>query len=405
MKKIVLALMCICLCLPFTACNLAEEDTAWIEEDAKKIGKDITCGEIVINGVVYSFPMEIQDIIDMGWHVTNNITNKDTFTLEPGGMTEEFQMFPNDNSEDSIKVSVINLSDKTAKVEECMVASLTVKENCFDFVLPSGLTKRNTQEDVEKTYGDPVSVEEDDLEKKYYYEYKSEDGFDCTVRLNVYNNENATNPLTEVNYWFDVEEFTKGGQAKDVDKFIDLTLKAGMRNDFAGYVSYGIDTVDGAKALYQSEVEYFAYCLMEYADISEEYVSDELYDGYCNIAKAVLKKGKWDITNVKDNRDNTYTVELVMYPTDYFDIISPKIDAAIDSFNAKYENVDFDSLTDAEYAQVEAEYAQMVYEAIKGSESMAQNTEGIKKTYEFSDTGFSDKQWDEIDNIIMGLAS
>ena len=408
MKKILMALMCLCVCFQFSACGLGEEDTEWIETDAKKIGKDITCGEFVIDGAVFSFPMDLQDIIDKGWHVTNNVVNKDTFKLNPGEMSDEFQMFPDDDHEHSIKVSVINVSDKSATVDKCMVASLTVKEGNFDFVLPSGLNKRSKQEDVEKTYKNADNIDEEGKQKIYQYLYTSKDGVECTVELKVYNEENATYPLSEVNYWINLDEAngfgTTGVNAADVEKFMDLTMKASYHNNFAGYVSYGIDTATGAKELYQSEIEYFVYGLMEYADINSECVTDDVYEGYCSIAKDILRKAKWEIS-VKETGDSSCTVELTIYPTNYFDIISPKVDEAIDNYNVKYENVDIESISDEEYAQIEADYAGMVLAAIKGAEANVEYVDGIKRTYEFTGSGLTTEAWEEIDDITMGFAS
>ena len=53
-----------------------------------------------------------------------------------------------------------------------------------------------------------------------------------------------------------------------------------------------------------------------------------------------------------------------MYPTNYFDVISDKVDEAIENFNLKYEDVDLNTLTDE---------------------------------------GFTDSQWEDIDDIIMGI--
>lgn len=414
MKKLVMTLMCLCLCVQISACGLFGEDTEWIKEEAEKIGDDITCGEFVIDGEIFSFPMDLQDIIDKGWHISNNVVNEKTFQLEPGGMSDEFQMFPDDDHEHSIRVSVINVSDKNATVDKCKVATLTVKENNFDYVLPGGINRRSTQDEVEDSYDNAV-VEEKDREKIYTYKYTTDEGFVCYVKLSVYNKENANNPLSEVNYWINFEEtigsddshnsvdFGENDETSDIEKFIDFTMKASYHNNYAGYVSYGIDTQEGAKELYQSEVEYYVSNIMAYADITEDCVTDETYDEYCEIAKSVLSKVDWEIKDVKDNGDNTYSVEIILCPTNYFDVISDKVDEAIENFNLKYEDVDLNTLTDDEYARVEAEYADAILTVIKGLEKDIEVASEVKKTYKFTDEGFTDSQWEDIDDIIMGI--
>ena len=189
----------------------------------------------------------------------------------------------------------------------------------------------------------------------------------------------------------------------DWKKYFDACMKASYYNNYASYVSQGLDTVENAKALYQSEVEYFAYAIMEYSDVTSELVTDEIFEQYCNIAKTVFKKFKWELSNVTLVSNNKYSLEMVLYPTNYFDLISPQVDAAIEEFDTKYADVNIDALTDAEYTEIEIDYANMVLNAIKGSESKVELVDGIKKVYEVEFSGLTNEQWEEIDDIIMGF--
>lgn len=401
-KKLLTIIVCLCLCVQMSACTLGE-DTKWIKEDSKKIGSDITCGQFMIDGVVFSFPMDLQDILDKGWHISNNIANDKTFLLDVGEGAEEFQLFPDDDHENCILVSVVNMGDKKATVDECMVMSVRLKENHFDYLLPGEITRRSTQKDVEKAYGEPVEVEEKDREKIYYYTYTTDEGYACNVKLSVYNKENAKNPLSEVYYWIDFEESYGGDQGCQL--YVDSTMKASYHNDFEDYVNNGYDTKEGAEELYQSEVEYYAYGIMEYVEVDDTCITDEIFDKYCEISKKVLSKVDWELAGFKDNGDGTYEVELTMFPTNYFDAITSKVDEAIDEFNTKYDTVDFDSLSDDEMAEVECDYANIVLGSIKGIEDDIEVVSGIKRVYEITADGFTETQWEEIDDIIMGFKS
>ena len=403
MKKLVTIIMCLCLCVQFTACGLGKEDTKWIKEDAKKIGSDITCGEFVIDGEVFSFPMDLQDILDKGWHISNNIANDKTFLLDTGEMAEEFQLFPDDDHEHSILVSVINMTNEQVTVDKCMVMSLRVKENHFDFLLPGEITKRSTQKDVEKAYGEPVEVEEKENKKIYYYTYTTDTGYNCYVQLSVYDKDNATYPLSEVYYYIGFEE--GGSMEEECQLYVDAAMKASFHNDYKDYVANLYDTEEGAKALYQSEVEYYAYSIMEYADVDDTCITDEIFNEFCEISKTVLSKVDWKISDFAENGDDTYTVELTLYPTNYFDVISSKVDEAIDEFNTKYETVDFEAIDDAELVEIECDYANIVLNAIKGLENDAEVISGIVRVYEITGEGFTDSQWEEIDDIVMGFES
>ena len=402
MKKLVTILMCLCLCFQFTACGKDKEDTKWIAEDAKKIGSEITSGEFVIDGEVYTFPMNLQDILDKGWHVSNNYVNADTFTLEPGEYTEAFSIYPDDDHDHSITVSVINMTGETATVEECLVTDVEMTNTEFDFLLPGEITKRSTQKDVEAAYGDATEVDEQENKKVYTYTYTTEEGYNCSVELKVYNKKNATYPLSEVSYSlvysdvYDVEN--------ECRTFIDSSMKASFYNETEEYVANLYDTKEGADALYESEVAYFVSYIMYYVDIDESYMTDEIISEFSEIAKTVLSKTKWEI-NELDVEEDEYsgTVELALYPTNYFDVIDSKVDEVIDTFNVKYETVDWNNISDSELETIEIDYANMVLEAIKGMENDVESAEAVVKTYEISDNIFTDEQWNEIDDIIMGI--
>ena len=438
MKKLLTLMLCIVLSFSFTGCG--EEDTTWINDVAAKMSKEITSGEVYVDDDILKFPMELQDIIDQGWHITNNITNEKTFKLGVGEMTDEFLLFPDDNHEDCISVSVVNLTTGSTTVDKCSVASLSVEASEFDFVLPNGITKRSTEEDIEKAYGKAVEVAKDGSYKVYKYTYKTEAGFACVVSLKTLN---GTYPLSEVAFSIDfnnsfVEEQSTSEMTTSSEKdtttdknttvekdttteeptssnvsnavynnwkdYFDACMKVCYYNNYVSYVTQGLDTIDNAKALYQSYVEYYAKAIMEYSDVTTELVTDEIFEEYCNIAKTVLKKFKWEFSNITLLADDKYSLELVLYPTNYFDLIDSQVDAAIEEYETKYASVDFDNITDEEYAEIEIDYANMVLKAIKGSENKVELTTGIKKVYEVTSQGLSDEQWDEIDNIIMGFA-
>ena len=400
MKKLMGIMACIVLCLSLVGCKLGKEDTAWIEDAAKKIGDDITCGEMVIDGVVFRFPMDLQDVLDKGWHISNNITNEKSFKLGVGEYSEEFQLFPDDNHENSILVSVINMTDEETTVENCMVASLRVKENHFDFVLPGEITRRSTQEEIEKEYGEATETKKEDHKKVYKYTYTSKDGFDCYIELSVYNKENAKNPLSQVYYAIDIN----GGLSKvGWQEYIDACMKASFYNDWIDYVKYGYDTKENAEALYQAEIEYYAYAIMEYSDITVDYVTEDVVEEFCDIAKQVLKKVNWKLSQYEAQPDGTYSLELTLYPTNYFELIDSKVDEAIEEYDTKYATVDFDSISEAEHVQMELDYVNMVLKAIDGVEKDVEIVSGIKRVYEIDEIGFTEKQWEEIDDIIMGF--
>ena len=60
MKKFRMLLLCIGLLILVAGCGEKKEDTAWIDESAAKISNELTDGQFVLDGVVYTFPMSLQ---------------------------------------------------------------------------------------------------------------------------------------------------------------------------------------------------------------------------------------------------------------------------------------------------------------------------------------------------------
>lgn len=401
-SKVLIFVLCLCFSLQLTACGLGKEDTKWIKEDAKKISTDITSGEFVIDGEVYSFPMNLQDIFDKGWHVSNNYENVNTFELEPGEYTESFYIFKDGDKENALSVSVINMTDEKAAVDKCFVLELNISDDEFDFLLPGEITKRSTQKEVEAAYGEPEELVKEGVEKVYTYTYTSENGYNCSVELNVFNEKNATYPLSDVKYsitYFDMENIEE-----ECRIFIDSGMKTSFYNDSKEYVANLFDSKEGAQSLYEGEVEYFASYLMYYIDIDEEYMSDDIIKEFKEISKKVLSKVKWEITDIDVEEDEySGTVELKLYPTNYLDVIDSKVDEVIDTFDTKYADFDWDTSDEAKLEEVELDYAKMILDAIKGMEDGIENKDGIVKTYDISDEILTDEQWDEIDDTIMDI--
>lgn len=82
-RKLLSVILCAGMCVSMTACGLGGKDK-WVSEAAAQVDSDVRSGEFMLDGEVYTFPMSVQDMLDKGWHVSNNYENKDEFVLEPG---------------------------------------------------------------------------------------------------------------------------------------------------------------------------------------------------------------------------------------------------------------------------------------------------------------------------------
>ena len=402
-KKILVFIMIIGACLSLAACGVSsEEDTQWIVDNKTKLSDEITSGEIMIDGEVYTFPMYLQDFLDNGFHISNNYENTDTFKLKPGYSSTEFELF---KDKEYVKVSVINMTDEDIPLSDGLVEYLCVRATEFDFLLPQGITKRNTLEDIEKAY-DNAEITGDSGYRDCTYDFTSKDGFSCQVELNVIVNDRVILPLSSVKY--SLKATSSDGDPEELcEIFIDSALKASFYNDYEKYVAYLYDTEEGAQELYDSEVSYYASYLMYYADINEEYMTEDIYNEFYDIAKTVLSKVKWEISDIQyseaDKVMGTGSVTIALYPTNYLELIDEPIEEAIDKYNAKYPD-EFDSLDEATAAEID--YANMVLEAVKDLENSATTGSPITKSYNLTkNILLTDEQWSEIDDVIMGIVN
>ncbi len=116
MKKIAALCFLAVMGLQLTACSVGADKNAWIEEDKAKIGTTLDCGQFVVDGTVYSFPADVADWTNNGWHISNNYENKDSFLLESSVFSNEFELFNDENKDEYVGMCAINLGAEPAKI-------------------------------------------------------------------------------------------------------------------------------------------------------------------------------------------------------------------------------------------------------------------------------------------------
>lgn len=410
MRKVITAILCIAICFQMTACSLTKEDNQWIEEGAAKLDADLRSGAFVLDGEVYSFPMELADWLDNGWHVSNNYENKDEFTLEPGSASNEFELFNEDKQ--YVRVSVFNVSNEEVTVDKCMVASLYISLPDFEIVFPGGITKSSKPADIKAAYGEPDMDDSESGTFEGIYNYTSSDGWSCTATIHAFDNSFTIDPFSSIEYELVDDSanwnrfLTDEGGAEATIKYVDAAMRASYYGDYADYVLY-YDTEENAEDLYETELEIYADCLMYYTDINTAYADDAVWDAFTDVAKQVLAKTSWEITLIDfDEEQLTGTMEITLYPTDFLEIIEDDVLAAIDEFQTKYADLDYNSLTENQISEIEQEYTDLIFNAISKNVSETQAAAPITKTYpvDFNGSVLSSDNWTEIDNVIMGIA-
>lgn len=382
MKKIMALCLMAALSLQLAACSMNKD--AWMEEGKEKIGATLDCGQLVVDGEVRSFPSSISEWTNNGWHVSNNYENKDSFELESDIISNQFELFNDENDSKYMYVYAINLGAEPAKIEDCTTneIKLQMANNGLtpEVVLPGGITCKSTEEDIIAAYGEPLVKEEETL----YYSYTDKDGLEIEVGIRV-----LAGTANQVTYTISEKNWGYVGNAEECVFFIDEALKTSFYADFAGYVEKNFDTEEAAQELYDAEVEYYANGLMYYLAIDYETVDEGIADGFRDVARKVLAKVKWDtpVVNLADG-DSIGSFELTMYPTDFLDIILEDAQAVADG------GLQGD------------EYAESMLAAISPKVDEISNKDAVTETYDIDlDNGVvSSDDWDVIDDILMDWA-
>lgn len=384
MKRVITLCLIAAMSLQLMACSVPGlNGDAWIEEGKGKIGSTLDCGQFVVNGEVYSFPADIADWTEHGWHISNNYENKDTFKLESNVVSNEFELFNDEVSSQYVTMEAINHGAEPDLIENCAINYLKIKmsdsKDNVKIVLPGGITCKSTKDEIIAAYGEPVTEDDSTLS----YEYTSSDDWivDMEIRL-------IGEHPDQVRYYLSDKNWGYIGNAQDCERFVDNALKASFYGDYTEYVAENFDTEEGAQALYEMEIEYYAEGLMYYLDVDYEIIDSSIADGFREVSRQVLAKLKWDAP-VADLADGASygTVELTMYPTDFLDIILE----------------DAQAVADAAADWTEDEYAENMLESIKPKVDEISYKDPITKTYNVDlDNGIiSTDDWDEIDDILM----
>lgn len=413
MKKILVLAMCGMLCFASTGCtmeNTEEKEAEQIQELASNISTDIKSGEFVLEGVKYTFPMDLKELLDNGWSISNSYANTDEFVLEPYYSSNSFELFNED--EDYVRVSVVNLSDEDAEIEECMVESIHMSTTEVDLVLPGGVYKHYKPAEIEAVYGESDNKKAEAGEIDYNFTYTVGDQYKCNITLNVIDNDYTIDPFASVEYYLsDIGNngvfYSDYSESKDENQtfqaYADNIMNTSYYGDYAEYVKSGAATEEEAKELYESMAEYYADAILYYIGADSESVDADTKAQYIDFAKKVMAKVKWEYEDVSITGTGSGIVNMQLYPVNLYDVIQEPLAGTIQSFQEKYAGVDVEAASQEEQAAMETEYAKMAMETMEGLLDQVTAETAKSKMYTIENFVFSEEQWNEIDSILLNV--
>ncbi len=347
MKKLLMLLLSAVMCMQITACSFME-DTKWVDEGAALMESELISSQFVLDGKVYTFPMDMQEWLDNGWHISRNYDNVKEFELEPGESSSEFELF-NDN-EQYVKVCAYNYGDENATVDKCMVCELTIAVDDYNIVFPGGVYSKTKPEDIFTAYGEPDVNDASEREMDATYVYDTEDDWGCTVTLQG-TTDKVDEPFTKIKYVMTaVPEWTRfyrsAAGEEGCARYIDATMKASLYGDGSDYVKYEFGTAADAEENYTSQIDYFTSSIIYFAGITEENLDDATVAEFDELAKQALAKASWEVTKVALNEDElTGTVEIAVYPTNLLDILDEEFASIVAKYQVNYAGQDMDDVT------------------------------------------------------------
>lgn len=184
--------------------------------------------------------------------------------------------------------------------------------------------------------------------------------------------------------------------------YIKSAMDASYYGKYDDYVSNSVSTEDEAEELYNNMISYFTSKIIEYTEVNEEYMSDDLKNKFDEASKKILNKAKYKV-NLAKKVSGVYQVKVEIDPINFWTIIESDVKTAIEEFN----NNTSGELSDDEWETVEEEYANKIYEIVNNNIDKIGYQDTVSKIVEIksSDKQYSiaDEDWNDIDDYVMGL--
>lgn len=196
MKKKLMAILSLILSIGLAACGAGGDGGNKGKEldlsPSAELSDDLESFQIQVDGVVYTLPSPINQLIENGWEARDDMD----FELEPFTYTN-FAMIKDDVTKYPALLN--NSETETKPASECEIGGfefvLEDAENGISVVLPGGLSFGATYDEIVAAYGEPDSRFQE-----------REDGTAGNIEYN-----GQTNNLGESSYWFFFFDEETGG--------------------------------------------------------------------------------------------------------------------------------------------------------------------------------------------------
>jgi hypothetical protein len=202
---------------------------------------------------------------------------------------------------------------------------------------------------------------------------------------------------------------TTGNLSKfDAAAYVDGMIKALYLGQYEqSYLDLvGIDE-DEAKADYddsiETEVEYFLYRY----DI--DYPTDELEDELKELYKQIYSYTKYEVVSAAQQEDGSFSVKVNVEPINICQLAESAWDKTMEPFFDKYSSDDLNAMTDAEFEEVDQEWARLIVDLYwdKMEEIGNEDVRSISLTLEKDGEGYYSLNEDDfyrLDDMLIDYA-
>ncbi len=153
-------------------------------------------------------------------------------------------------------------------------------------------------------------------------------------------------------------------KSKVYSRYITSLLDINYKNISKDYMTLTGVSQQDAEAVYVANMDYQAHSLMNYYGIKE--VDDgTILSEFYYLAQTIFSNAKYEVTDVQVDKENdSYTIELTVYPLDTLETTYDQIVSYIENFNARVDEGEYNDTTEVEY---ETEFAEGIIKILKST--------------------------------------
>lgn len=188
--------------------------------------------------------------------------------------------------------------------------------------------------------------------------------------------------------------------------YIESGMKCKYYGEFDGYKKACDATDEEAKEAYDNTIEYYANELMAYNGISTDYISEDMYNKYVDLAGKIMAKAKFTVGKCT-KVDGDWQLKIEISPVDINDITEEDIQKVMDEYNNAHTQDELNNSTDEQYTAWEEEFAQNVLDVLSNAVSNIGYKDTVSKvviiTEDEDGYGITDDEWYDIDDMVVDM--